>query len=284
MDKDILQRIEEKLPKMTSQQQLIALAVLKDPLKIAFSSVREFAESVGVSAASIVRFSQLFTDGGFPEMQEELQVYIQMASNPLQRFELNFSPTTDEAMLVTKIYETQLTNLQNTFTSTFVSSTIEAAKLITQARHIYTLGSRGSRSTAYYLGHHLNRVFQNADPIPDDDRLADQLLRATPDDVAIIFALPRYSKRLLSAARRLHNLGLKVITVNNSPKSPFVPYSDIPLYVSYQSNDFHNSQLSSMLLAEIIISLVINNDRKTALQSLDAIENCFNDMEQFTAT
>lgn len=284
MDKDILQRIEEKLPTMTSQQQLIALTILKDPLKVAFSSVREFAESVGVSAASIVRFSQLFTDGGFPKMLEELQDYIQMMSNPLRRFEINSSPTTDKAMLVAKIYETQLTNLQNTFTSAFVSAVIETAELITQAHQIYTFGSRGSRSTAYYLGHHLNRVFQNADHIPDDDRLADQLLRATPDDVAIIFALPRYSRRLLSATQRLHNLGLKIITINNSPKSPFVPLSDIPLYVSYQSNDFHNSQLSSMLLAEIIISLVINDDRKTALKNLDAIENCFNDMDQFTAT
>ncbi len=283
MDTDILHRIEENIPNMTSQQQLIALAILKDPLNVAFSSVREFAESVGVSAATIVRFSQQYVDGGFPQMQEELQAYIQTVSNPLQRLELNFLPESDEAMLVAKIYETQISNLHNTFTSVFVNSTIDTAKLITGADHIYTFGSRGSRSVAYYLSHHLNRVFHNADLIADDDRLADHLLRATDKDVAIIFALPRYSKRLLSAARRMHNLGVKIVSINDSPKSPFVPLSDIPLYVSYQSNDFHNSQLSSMLLTEIIISLVINNDRKTALQSLDTIENSFHDMEQFNS-
>lgn len=283
MDTNILHRIEKNMPNMTSQQQLIALAILKDPLKVAFFSVREFAEAVGVSAASIVRFAQQFADGGFPQMQEELQSYIQTVSNPLKRMELNFLPDSDEAMLVAKIYETQLANLRNTFTNFFVQSTIETAKLIVDAQHIYTFGSRGSRSVAYYLSHHLNRVFHNADLLPDDDRLADHLLRATDKDVAIIFALPRYSKRLLSAARRLHNLGVKVVSINDSPKSPFVPLSDIPLYVSYQSNDFHNSQLSSMLLTEIIISLVIHNDRKTALQSLDTIENIFHDMEQFNS-
>lgn len=283
MDTNILQRIEENIPNMTSQQQLIALAILKDPLKIAFSSVRELAESVGVSAASIVRFSQQYVDGGFPQMQEELQSYIQTLSNPMQRLKLNFSPDSDESMLVAKIYETQLSNLYNTFTNIFVSTVIDASKLIANAEHIYTFGSRGSRSVAYYLSHHLNRVFRNADLIPDDDRLADSLLRATEKDVAIVFALPRYSKRLLSAVRRLHKLGVTIISINDSPKSPFVTLSDIPLYVAYQSNDFHNSQLSSMLLTEIIISLVINNDRKTALQSLDTIENCFHDMEQFNS-
>lgn len=283
MGTDILHRIEENIPNMTSQQQLIALAILKDPLKVAFSSSREFAESVGVSAATIVRFSQQYVDGGYPQMQEELQEYIQTVSTPQKRLELNFLPESDEAVLITKIYETQINNLRNTFTSVFVNSTIGSAKLITSAQHIYTFGSRGSRSVAYYLSHHLNRVFHNADLVPDDDRLADHLLRATDQDVAIIFALPRYSKRLLSAARRMHNLGVKIISVNDSPKSPFAAISDIPLYVAYQSNDFHNSQLASMLLTEIIISLVINSDRKTALQSLDTIENSFHDMDQFNS-
>ena len=184
-------------------------------------------------------------------------------------------------MLITKIYETQLNNLRSTFNRAFISSTIEAVALIAQAKHIYTFGSRGSRSVAYYLGHHLNRVFKNADMIPDDDRLADSTLRATEQDVAIIFALPRYSARLLSVAEQLHNMGVRLITINDSPKSPFAALSDVSFYVSYHSNDFHNSQLSSMLLAEIIISLVINYDRETALQSLEKIEKSFTDMGQF---
>lgn len=281
MDSGILHRIEDSIPLMTKKQQIIALAILQDPITVAFSTVHDFASNVGVSPASVVRFAQHFSDGGFPELQQELQKHIHTISDPIKRMELNFMPDSDEEVLVTKIYENQLRNLRSTFNRTFITSAIKSVELISRANHIYTLGSRGSRSVAYYLGHHLNRVFTNADLVADDDRLADLLLRATDKDVAIVFALPRYSARLLSVVSQLHSVGTKIITVNDSPESPFVAISDTAFYVAYHSSDFHNSQLSSMMLAEILISLSINKDRKTALQNLDKMELSFTGLEQF---
>jgi len=281
MESNLLNRIEDAIPTMTKKQREIALAILGDPLSVIFSTVHSFAAQVDVSPASIVRFAQQFTEGGFPELQSELQKHIQEVSDPIKRMELNFIPDSDDGVLVTKIYETQLRNLQNTFNRAFISSALEARDLIAKAEHIYTFGSRGSRSVAYYLSHHLNRVFSNADIIPEDDRIADRLLRATDRDVAIIFALPRYSMKLLAAARQLREQGLHIITVNDSPRSPFAELSNVALFVSYHSSDFHNSQLSSMLLAEILISLVISRDRETSLHNLDRIEDSFAKMDQF---
>lgn len=281
MNSTILNRIEDSIPSMTKKQQVIALAILQDPLAVAFSTVHDFANRIGVSAASVVRFSQQFAGGGYPELQQELQQHIQTVSDPVKRMELSFMPDSDEEVLVTKIYETQLRNLKSTFNKTFITSAIRSVELISSADHIYTFGSRGSRSVAYYLGHHLNRVFSNADLVPDDDRLADVLLRATDRDAAVIFALPRYSSRLLSVAAQLHEIGVKIITVNDSPESPFAAISDVAFYVSFHSSDFHNSQLSSMMLAEILISLSINNDRRTALSNLNKMEHSFTDLEQF---
>lgn len=284
MESDILTRIKDSIPTMTKKQQVIALAILKDPLTVTFSTVHDFAKSVNVSAASIVRFSQQFSAEGFPGLQSELQKHIHTISNPVKRMELNFMPDSDEEVLVTKVYETQMRNLRNTVNKAFIDSAIDAVDMIAQARHIYTLGSRGSRSVAYYLGHHLNRVFCNADLVPDDDRLADFALRAGGQDVAIIFALPRYSTRLLSVTQQIRENGVKIITVNDTPESPFAALSDISFYVAYHSSDFHNSQLSSMMLAEFLISLAINKDRKTALLNLGKIENSFIGLDQFSNT
>lgn len=282
MDSAILKKIEDGIPSMTKTQQVIALAILSDPLSVAFSTVHDFAAKTGVSPASVVRFSQQFSGGGFPELQSALKEHIQAASNPVRRMELNFMPDSDEEVLVTKIYEAQLGNLRSTFNRAFINSAIDSVELIAGARHIYTFGSRGSRSVAYYLGHHLNRVFSNADLVADDDRIADYVLRTGPEDVAIIFGLPRYSSRLLATAKLLRERGVKIITINDSPNSPFVPLSTVSFYVSYHSSDFHNSQLSSMLLAEILISLSISKDRETALDNLGSMENGFTGLEQFT--
>ncbi|MBO6040753.1 MAG: MurR/RpiR family transcriptional regulator [Oscillospiraceae bacterium] len=282
MSTSILNTIEDAIPALTRKQQEIALAILADPLSVTFSTVHEFAARVGVSPASVVRFSQHFSQGGFPELQSALQKHIQEVSDPIKRMELNFIPDSDDGILVSKIYETQLRNLKNTFNRAFINSALAAAELISSAEHIYTFGSRGSRSVAYYLGHHLNRVFSNADLVPEDDRLADRILRATDRDVAIVFALPRYSTRLLAAVRQMREVGVKIVTVNDAPQSPFAELADVAFYVAYHSSDFHNSQLSSMLLAETIISLLISHDRKTSLQNLDRIENNFDKLDQFT--
>lgn len=281
MDNKILAKIEDDIPSMTKTQQVIALSILNDPLSAAFSTVHDFAAAAGVSPASVVRFAQKFS-GGFPELQTSLKEHIQELSNPVRRMELNFMPDSDDEVLITKIYDAQLENLRSTFNRVFISSAIESVNLINAAGHIYTFGSRGSRSVAYYLGHHLNRVFSNADPVPDDDRIADCILRTGERDVAIFFALPRYSSRLLATARMLRERNVKIITVNDSPHSPFTELSDVAFFVTYHSGDFHNSQLSSMLLAEILISMSISKNRGTALLSLGRMESGFTSLEQFT--
>jgi DNA-binding MurR/RpiR family transcriptional regulator len=270
-----MEKIESSISSLTSKQQLIAVSILQDPLFVSFSSVKDFANKIGVSPASIVRFAQQITDGGYPQLQAELQAHIQDISNPIKRLDLNVITNSEDAILLSRVYETHLDNLRKTFNQNLITSVGQAAKLIYQAEHIYTTGSRGSYAVAYYLGHHLNRVFNNADPIPDNDRLPDFVRRVTERDVVFLVCLPRYSQHLLTVAKKLRSTGAKIITINESPKSPFVPYSDVSIFTSNRSNDFHNSLLSSILVVEMLISLVISNNVSDARGNLDKMEPLF---------
>ena len=282
MQESIIEKIENFIPRLTKVQQLIAVSIIQDPLAASFYSIKELAVKVGISPASIVRFAKLVTDGGYPQLQTELQTYIQTVSDPVKRLKLNVITNTESEKLLTQVYETQLDNLQKTFNQSLIASINQAISLITEAEHIYTSGSRGSYSVAYYLGHHLNRVLGNVDIIPDNDRLADFSLRVTDRDVAVFICLPRYSERLLTAAKRLHAAGTKIISINGSPRSPFVEYSVVSIYALYNSNDFHNSLLSSMFIAEMLISSVISRNMSQALDNLDNLEQLFSTMQQFS--
>lgn len=282
MQENIIDRIERLVPEMTSTQQLIATSITLDPMQVAFSSVKALADKFGVSPASIVRFAQQVTDGeGYPKLQAEIQAHIRSASNPVKRLEENTATVSQDENLLTHVYETQINNLQKTFNQNLINSIGTASDLISRASHIYTYGSRGCFATSYYLGHHLNRVFNNADIISEDDRLAESLMRITDQDVVIFVCFPRYSSRMISAVKKLRSIGTKIISITGSPTSPIVAYSDISLYAFYHSGDFHNSQISAMLVAEMLISQAISNNLSRSLDRLDKIESVFLDLRQF---
>lgn len=284
MAEDIIDRIERLFPELTSTQQLIATSIMMDPMQVAFSSVKTLAEKFSVSPASIVRFAQLLTGGGYPELQAEIQAHVRAATNPIKRLEESTATVSRSEDFLTQIYETQISNLQKTFNQNLINSIHTASALISDAEHIYTYGSRGCFAAAYYLGHHLNRVFNNTDIVSDDARMAEYMIRATDRDVALFVCLPRYSSRMLAVAKKLHSVGTKVISITGSPTSPFVAYSDISLYAFYHSGDFHNSLISAMLIAEMLVSQAISNNLGRALDNLDRIESAFHELHQFYDT
>ena len=282
MQEDIIDRIERQFSELTGTQQLIATSIMLDPMQVAFSPVKALAEKFGVSPASIVRFAQQMTDGGgYPQLQAEIQNHIRAATNPIRRLEENTATVSQDENLLTHVYETQISNLQKTFNSNLINFIGSASELISGADHIYTCGSRGCFATAYYLGHHLNRVFNNTDIVADDDRLAEFLLRATDRDVAIFICLPRYSTRMLSVVKKLRSAGTKIISITGTPTSPFVAHSDISLFAFCHSGDFHNSQISAMLVAEMLVSQAISSNLSRALDNLGRIESQFLDLHQF---
>ena len=282
MSKDIISKIEAQFSNMTAIHQRIATSIMLDPMQVAFSPVKALSDKFGVSPASIVRFAQQVTDGGgYPQLQHEIQEHIRSSTNPIKRLEDNIATVAQDETLLTHVFETQINNLQKTFNQNLVTSISRASELLSSANHIYTYGSRGCYATAYYLGHHLNRVFNNADIIADDDRIAEFLLRTTVQDVVIFISLPRYSSRMITVAKKLHAAGTKVISITGTPTSPFVAHSDVSLFAFSHSSDFHNSQVSSMLVAEMLVSQAISTNMGRALDNLNNIETLFLDLRQF---
>lgn len=278
----ILVKIEKAIPGMSVKQRRIATTILNDPISASFASVSSIAEAANVSPASVVRFSQQLIGKGFPKLQDELQKYIQKESNPIIRLKNNNVSFAESDYLLSNVYETQINNLVSMFNSGAVIKSVKrAGDLIYNAKKIYACGSRGSFSIAHYLAHHINRVFQNAQALSDDDRLADNISTISSDDIVILVCLPRYSSRLLAVAKYLYSRGIKLIVITDGVSSPFVQCSSEAIFVSYSSNDFHNSLIPSMLIAEMLISYVISKNPELALSNLHKIEKLFGDIKQY---
>ncbi len=282
METNIIEEIRSLTPNMTQTQRMIASSIMLDPMQAAFSSVKELADKISVSPASIVRFSQTVVgDGGYPELQSRIQEYVKTYYDPVKRLTENAATVSHDSNLLAQVYETQIDNMQKTYNQDLSDSIAQAADLISAADHVYTFGSRGSYTVAYYLGHHLNRVLNNTDIVQNNERLTDFLMRITDKDVAIFVCMPRYDSRLYSAIKKLHDVGTKIISIVGSPQTPYVAYSDISMVAYYNSDDFHNSLIPAMLIAEMLLTQVISDNLSRALDNLSNMESVFSDMSQF---
>jgi len=278
---DVLKTIEERIPLLPIKQQTVALAILRDPLAASFQSVKELSEQIGVSQATVVRFAQEVTGEGYPELQAALRTYIQGLNSPIERLGVNLGVNSEDDALLMRIFETQQNNLRQTFNPGSIASLKDACRMLLEANRIFTFGSRGTYAVSFYLGHHLNRVLKNTEIVADDDRLADTLCTITAGDAAVIVNLPRYSGRLILAARRIHAAGAKLIVIDTQPGSPLSSCGDCCIYVSNSSNDFHNSLVSAMFVSEMLISIITAKVPQRALDNLNELEPIFQEFGQF---
>lgn len=278
---DIISVIKENLPNFTKSQKMVAAMILEDPMAMAFSSIEQFSKQARVSTATIVRFANTLGLNGYSDLQEQLRQYCQSRLNPISRLEKNRQERKSKESMLDQIYEVQLKNLRLTYTQDLEEKLLSTVQYLKDAPYIYTCGSRGSSAITYYLGHHLNRVFRNVDILPDDSRMVDGLLRIQEGDVFIVCNMPRYSKQVYRAARIARERGARIVTITDSVASPYESISHILLPASCHSSDFHNSLLSAMLIAEMLITLLISDDMTVTSSNLSEMEPLFEDMDLF---
>jgi DNA-binding MurR/RpiR family transcriptional regulator len=278
---DILKKIDSSLAQLTKSQQGIARYLLDNPMEAAFSTVEQIANKANTSTATIIRFANSLGYQGFSQFQQELQEFLAVRANPLSRLETSFSLDENQGSSLAQIYRNQLKNLESTFNNIQESEFHRAVKLIGEAASIYTLGTRGSYCVTSYLAHHLNRVLQRANMLTDDGHLPEYILRIKPGDVLIITNMPRYSKQLYTTAQIARSMGAKTIIITDSGFSPYSQAADVLFLASCRSQDYHNSLLAALLIAEIIISLVIEKNLEQARLNLDRLEPIYSDLEIF---
>ena len=280
-EENILLRIEEKLPSMTKSQLKIANEVLQNPTILLFSSVEQLAQQLEVSTATIVRFANLFGFHGYAELQNQFRIYYQQFTEPEVRFNANLSSQSAEQNMLYDAYLLQMKILEGYYTKDLELKLQKATELLSNAPHIYTAGSRAGFSIAYYLGHHLNRIFKNCDIIESNDRITDILVRIQPDDVVFIANQPRYTKAMYELARAAKAASAKLIVICDTFLSPYSKLADVLFAVPNQSSDFHNSMIPSMMTVELLITSMMLNNNDHVQKSLPKLNLLFEQFEVF---
>jgi DNA-binding MurR/RpiR family transcriptional regulator len=272
-------KLQQKIGDLTETQRRVADYIIKHPLDVAFLTVDQLAGVVKTSSTTIMRLTFNLGYSGYSEFQKGLQENLRNQAAPHTRLEANIKEFEQDDLWGRHV-EMQISNIQNTIDLISHETLEETQKAILSANRIVCTSVRSGTPVAQYLTHGLNRLLGNTNfVVADVSDWIDDLITMDENDLLIVVSFPRYARRIIDAARTANANGVKVIAITDSYSSPIASYSDIVLPCMASSIAFHNSTVSSIFVADYIISaLAINNPEQTK-KRLDQVSKILTDLE-----
>ncbi len=269
----LISNIEEEFTKLSKGQKLIADFILKNYDKAAFMTAAALSREVGVSEATVVRFSYAMGYDGYPKLQKDLQVLIQNKLTTMQRINLMDGLSIDE--IINASFKADISNLKNTKERLDPKVLESIIDVILNARNIYILGTRSSKPLAEFLNYYMSYILDNIKLLHfDGSDIFRQIMGADKQDILIAISFPRYSVNTMDGINYLKEKGCKVISITDSLKSPPAMLSDFVLPTRSYMNSFVDSFVAPLSAINLLIIML-------GLRKKDELFHNFNILEEY---
>lgn len=272
---NFLQELNNRYDTFTRSQRLIA-AYLADNLNdIAFCTLEELAERIGVSTTTIIRFCRALNYTGYSEMQKDIQSNIQTKVGLPQR--LSGKKKHSGNALLADSFQNDINNIQQTLELQNNHDIQAVIDYISSAPNVYVLGMRSSFSISYYMASRLSEIRANVHLIQSVGMLyPEEIVSAAPGDVCIAFLFPRYSKLSTTILSWLKNEGVKIILFTSLNYSVIQRYGDVILPCAISSVSYKNSYAAPLSLSNYLIAAIAEKNHEESRRMLEKTESILN--------
>jgi len=271
-------KLQEKISELTETQKRVADYIIKHPLDVAFLTVDQLAGIVGTSTTTIMRLTFSVGYSGYTEFQKGLQEILRNRAAPQTRLEANIKGM-GEDNLWGRYAESQISSIQDTMNMISPEVLEETIEKIVSAERIICTSVRSGLPVAQYLTHGLNRLFGNTQLIlADVSDWVDSIVNMTSNDLVIAVSFPRYARRIIDFTETAKKNGVQVVSITDSYSSPLMKHSDLILPCNSSSIAFHNSAVSSMFVADYLISAIALKYPEKTKERLDKVNGILTGM------
>ncbi|MFB0971776.1 MAG: MurR/RpiR family transcriptional regulator, partial [Neofamilia sp.] len=191
----------------------------------------------------------------------------------LQR--LDVSRELGENELIHSQINSDVNDINATFTNLDPTVIMNAAKEIDRSKKIFILGLRTSNFLTQYLAHYLRMM--TFDVVLVEGTFMEPyeyLVNMKSEDILICISLPRYSQRTIQSVKLIHNKGYRIISLTDSESSPIFNFSSISLIARCSMNSFFDSMVSPLVIINTLLLSI------SAVTSRD-VEGSFKELEEF---
>lgn len=282
-DSFLFDALQNSFDSYSRSQKLLARLVLSDYQKVAFLTIKDFAELSGISEATIVRFVKILGFDGYPDFQKEIRRIVRSDLKGDERFKIGYDIKGRQGKRISEIIEKEIDNFSH-LQKTFDPQTIKAAaRAIDQATDVYVVGTRASASLACHLSFGLSKLnIRTTRILRINSELFDLLDRPESGALLIVIGFPRYVNDLLDVLTFCKERKIKTIAVTDSPFSPLK--GDINLYSPAESFSFMAFHCAPLVLINAVVIELSMLDKKKSLAVLNRFEILAESKKYFSTT
>jgi DNA-binding MurR/RpiR family transcriptional regulator len=247
MAESIIDRINLIKNQATKQEKVIINYILNNNINsFIYMSITEFAETVNVAEATVLRFCRKLGLKGYSEFKL-------MLAQSLNEYKIN----SDEA--ASRIYHNMVSALHSTYELLNKREIEKAVDFILNSRHIYSFGSGNSglaaqelRNKMLRLGIHINTLSDSHFQLIASSVLGEQ-------DLLILFSVSGSTKDIINIAQIAKENKTKTIIITNYLKSPLASYADSLLHVVAKSAPLDGGGSLIAKVSQLFIIDVLSN-------------------------
>jgi DNA-binding MurR/RpiR family transcriptional regulator len=220
-------RVTASLNRFSAKQKQLARFVLDNKYFVSFASAGQVGESVGASAATVVRFAQRLGYAGFSELRTVIRKELPTYLTAVERIEKQLAAPPSPDDIPQQVFHTDIRNMERTAGILDKAQFSAALDEIVESSHILVVGCGLSAAPVLFLTHSLKVIgFNVRMDIDGGLSLATEIAQLRPTTLLIAIDLWRYARSTSQAVQSARRRGARVIAVTDSVVSPLAQAAD----------------------------------------------------------
>lgn len=249
-----------KNTELTKKQRIIGDYFIKNQERIGNLSALDIANEIGVSDASIIRFSKAIGFEGYADLKNKIyDMLVENSSNKIpltERMRINYEKLKDGNVTEQFIQKIQ-DNISDVFSHNSLEDFETIANAMVKGKRRYVIGLRGCKGTAIGFGRLLSFMMPNVTAIIDSECTSISLIQDLEEgDVVLMFVFSRFYKIDLEYLKYAKKNGAQIYLVINDVASILSSYADDILIVPTDSMNFFHSTTALNVITEYLLTLI----------------------------
>jgi DNA-binding MurR/RpiR family transcriptional regulator len=278
MDRDaVCQLIKARYETLSKQERIAANYILENQNEVAVMSMRDLARLADVAPATMTRLAKRLDLGGYDVLKAAFVHAMRSHGNPYggraQKM-MQLNKRIGERAHVQNLANDAIAHINALCLPENVDAITRAARRLARARKIHCLGLRSSFTAAYQFSHVASYFADNVNLIDGagESGVMSIMHQTSPKDVAIVCSLSRYAKKTINIASYLHQRGVSIIAITDSPVSPVGRMASETILVRNNTSSFFDTIVPAMLVTEILVALLSAGTKSDIEQRVSAAE------------
>lgn len=279
----ITQRIYKNSHLFSKGQKKLAAAVTHQYDKIVYMTAAKLGKFVGVSESTVVRFAALLGYDGYSEFQNAIAELVRSKLTPNQRIDIT-KQRIGRGDVAELVMSSDIDKIRHSLENLNKVEFFNAVETILSAKTLYITGARNSEPLARLLQYNLSLIFDNVRLVTptSTSEVFEQMFSIGEEDAIFTISFPRYSTKMVNAARFAQSKKAKVIVLTDTDTSPLVEFADHFLTAQSDMASFMDSLVAPLSIINAIIVEITRRKEKDIKKRFDTLEKIWDEYEVYT--